>query len=46
MALEAFDSDTVFKDKYRNLKRKLKFLIYVRDNECISIDAVCVNVFL
>nr|CAG4637542.1 EOG090X0LZH [Ceriodaphnia reticulata]SVE73348.1 EOG090X0LZH [Ceriodaphnia reticulata] len=36
MALEAFDSDTVFKDKYRNLKRKLKFLIY--ENECFSME--------
>nr|CAG4651524.1 EOG090X0LZH [Simocephalus serrulatus]SVE94658.1 EOG090X0LZH [Simocephalus serrulatus] len=36
MALETFDSDAVFKDKYRNLKRKLKFLIY--ENECFSME--------
>lgn len=33
MALESFENeDMVFKDKYRNLKRKLKFLIYVKEN--------------
>lgn len=26
------DSDAVYKEKYRNLKRKLKFLIYVSSN--------------
>nr|SVE75547.1 EOG090X0LZH [Daphnia dolichocephala] len=37
MALESFDNeDMVFKDKYRNLKRKLKFLIY--ENECFSME--------
>nr|CAG4642238.1 EOG090X0LZH [Eurycercus lamellatus] len=34
MALENVDSDAMYKDKYRNLKRKLKFLIY--ENECFS----------
>jgi len=29
-------SDLEYKDKYRNLKRKLKFLIY--ENECFSME--------
>jgi hypothetical protein len=37
MAHDSFDNeDMVFKDKYRNLKRKLKFLIYVKKNNLYS----------
>lgn len=36
MALESIDSEAVYKEKYRNLKRKLKFLIYVSDGLPLS----------
>lgn len=29
MALESVETEAMYKDKYRNLKKKLKFLIYV-----------------
>ena len=35
MTLDAIDGQMLFKEKYRNLKRKLKFLIYVSLFECL-----------
>ena len=40
MALENVNNDAAYKEKYRNLKRKLKFLIYVMNlsNHTIQLE--------